>query len=104
MSSPVSAPVISSITFDQPGGGYVPGSLITATVTYVAGVSSAPATQTFTGTATDSVTGQAGNLTVNFTVAATSADATSVTVSDSGSRTWSKTSDNGSAATFTAAA
>ena len=92
------APTISSITFDK--ATYTPGSIITATINYTAGKSDVP--QTFTGTATDSATGQTGLLQVTFTV--TESDSTAVTVSDSGNRTWTQTSDNGSVAIFTAIA
>jgi hypothetical protein len=94
----MAAPSISSITFDK--ATYSPGDTITATVDYTAGTSNV--TQTFTGTATDSTTGQTGNLTVDFVV--TENDATTVTVSDSGTRTWTKISDTGSIAKFTATA
>lgn len=93
-----SAPTISSITFDK--ATYNPGDTITATVNYAPGTSDV--TQSFTGTATDSTTGQTGKLSVNFVT--TKSDTTSVTVSDSGSRTWTKISDTGSIAKFTATA
>jgi hypothetical protein len=92
------APVIVSVTFDQPS--YTPGQQITATVAYTAGMSAA--TQTFTGTATDEVTQQTGSLTVSFTAVA--ADATTVSVSDSGGRDWAMQSDDGTTAVFTATA
>ena len=92
------APSITSITFDKTS--YAPGDVITATVDYSAGTSDV--TQTFKGTATDSVTNETGTLTVNFTV--TENDTTTVTVSDSGSRVWTKISDSGSIAKFTATA
>jgi hypothetical protein len=100
----MSAPSITSITFDKTA--YNSGDLIQATVAYVAGTSGGqPSTQTLTGTATDSVTGQSGALTVTFTVSGqTVKDPTAVTVSDSGNRSWAKVSDNGSVAVFTAAA
>lgn len=92
------APSISSITFDK--ASYAPGDIITAIVDYVAGTSDV--TQTFTGTATDSVDGKTGTLEVNFVV--TENDTTTVTVSDSGNRTWTKISDTGAVAKFTATA
>lgn len=94
------APVVSSITFDKTS--YVKGTLITATVTYAHGDSDT--SQAFTGTATDSVTGLSGQLTVNFTVASGTSDATTVTASDAGARTWTKVSDTGTVAVFTATA
>lgn len=92
------APTVTSITFDQ--SSYNPGQTMTATVTYTAGISDN--VQSFTGTATDSVTGLAGSLVVNFTTEVT--DVTAVTVSDTGNRTWTKISDTGSVAKFTATA
>lgn len=94
----MSAPVITSITFDQ--SSYLPGQTITATVNYTPGTE--PVTQTFTGTATDSATGQTGTLSVSFQVVKN--DATAVTVADSGNRTWTKASDTGTVAKFTAVA
>jgi hypothetical protein len=92
------APVITSITFDK--ASYVSGTTITATVVYAPGMSAS--TETFTGTATDSTTGSSGNMTGSFTVE--TADATTVTGADSGNRTWTKTSDSGTVAVFTATA
>lgn len=92
------APSITSITFDK--ASYLPGNVITATVNYTVGTSDA--TQTLTGTATDSTTGKTGSLQVNFTVQKN--DTTTISVSDSGNRTWTKVSDNGSVAQFTATA
>lgn len=104
MAEPVTPPSITSVAFDKPSG-YSPGDLITATVTYTAGSSQTPVTQTLTGTATDSVTGQSGQLTQTFTVAgAPVSDDTSVEVSDTGSRTWTLVADTGTVATFTATA
>lgn len=92
------APVVSSITFDQTS--YATGEKMTVTVNYAAGTSAN--TQTLTGTATDSKTTQTGKLTVNFTVINT--DSTSIAVADSGSRVWTKVSDSGTVAVFTAVA
>jgi hypothetical protein len=105
--APVSSPSITSISFSSLS--YTPGQVITATVTYVKGTSetSATTTQTLTGTVTDSVTGQIGMLTQTFTTSVIGpavSDATVPSVSDSGSRTWTKTSDTGTVATFTAIA
>jgi hypothetical protein len=94
-----SAPSITSITFDKPGG-YLAGDKITVTVAYVAGGS--PTTQTLTGVATDSTTGLAGSLQVHFTVS--TGDVTTVTVSDTGNHVWTPVSDSGSAAVFTTTA
>ena len=95
-------PSITSITFDKDG--YVAGDTITATVNYVAGKSVTSDTQTFTGTATDAVTHAKGTLVVNFIVNQESPNATTVDVSDSGNRSWTQVSDNGSVAVFTAVA
>jgi hypothetical protein len=104
MTTPVSAPSVTSVVI-TPAGTITPGTLITATVTYVKGTSQTPATQTLTGTATDTATGQAGQLTQTFTVAGTTVqDVTAVTVADTGGRTWTKTGDTGTVATFTATA
>ena len=98
MAASPSAPSITSIVFDQTG--YNLGQLITVTVTYVPGTSNS--VQTFTGTAKDSTTGKTGTLSVNFTVIIN--DSTIVSVSDSGNRTWTKVSDTGTVAIFTATA
>lgn len=104
MATPVSPPSVTSVVI-SPAGAIPAGALITATVIYVHGTSTAPVTQTLTGTATDSTTGQTGQLTQTFTVPGTIVqDPTTVTVSDTGSRTWTKTSDSGMVATFTATA
>ncbi len=85
----MSAPVISSISFDKPG--YPQGSLITATVKYLGSsfMLSAKAA------ASDGTT---GILTGSFTVLPI------WTVTDTGSRTWALKSDDGSTAVFTATA
>lgn len=92
------APSITSITFDK--ASYLPGDIITATVSYVAG--SSDVSQTFTGTAVDSVSGEEGTLQVSFVV--TEPDQTNITVTDSGGRAWAEISDTGSVAKFTATA
>lgn len=93
-----SAPVVSSITFDQ--AAYNVGDKITVTVNYTAGTSGT--SQSFTGTAKDSSTGKSGTLTVNFSVL--KSDTTTLTVTDTGSRTWALVTDSGSVAVFTATA
>lgn len=70
------------------------------TIDYTPG--SSAETQTFTGTALDSVTGESGALIVDFTVLNT--DTTTVSVSDDGGRVWTPVSNNGSVAVFTATA
>lgn len=92
------APSITSITFDKTS--YSPGDLITATVDYTAGTSDV--SQTFTGVATDSKSGETGTLQVSFVV--TEGDTTTISVSDSGNRVWTQISDTGSVAKFTATA
>lgn len=97
MTTPV-APVVNSILFDQEM--YSAGEKINVTITYTPGASST--TQTLTGVATDSLTNEVGDLTVNFTVL--SSDSTVVSVSDSGGRDWVPVSNNGNVAVFTAVA
>lgn len=93
------APVITSITFDQPA--YSPGQTITATVTFTPGTSAS--TTSFSGTATDSVTAKTGKLSVTFTTVIP--DATTVSVADTGNHAWTQTSaTGGTQATFTATA
>lgn len=92
------APSITSISFDKTS--YTPGQTVTATVTYVPGT--APKSFTFTGTVTDTATNAQGTATGTFSV--NEPDATTVSATDSGNRTWTKASDTGSVATFTAVA
>lgn len=94
----MAAPSITSITFNKPS--YVPGDLISATITYVNGTS--PSVQSFTGTALDNTTGLEGILSVSFTVSIS--DYSMVLAADSGNRVWTKVSDTGSVAVFTATA
>jgi hypothetical protein len=104
MATAVSAPSITSIVI-TPAGTIPPGTLITATVTYVPGTSTMAVIQTLTGTVTDSATGQTGQLTQTFTVqGAVVQDPAMLSVADTGNRTWTKTSDNGTVAVFTATA
>lgn len=93
-----SAPVVSGITFDQTG--YAPGQIMTATMNYTAGTSTK--TESFTGTATDNVTGLFGALSVNFAVVV--ADPSTTKGADTLARVWTPVSDNGSVAVFTATA
>jgi hypothetical protein len=83
----VSAPAITSITFDKPG--YHQGDLITATVAYTG------SQITLTISASGGVT---GTTTGTFTVLP------SWGVSDGTGRVWTFKSDNGSQAVFTATA
>ena len=93
------APTVTSVTFDKTA--YAPGDTITATVHYTPGASDS--TVSFTGTATDQSNGQTGTMEGTFTVQIN--DATTVSVSDTGSRTWTKVSDDGAGvAVFTAKA
>lgn len=94
----MSAPVITSITFDKPA--YNPGDTITATIAFTPGSSAQQIN--FTGTATDSATGEVGTMTSTFTVATT--DATTVSASDDGNRTWTVTPVDAASATATATA
>lgn len=91
----MSAPVVNSITFDQTA--YNPGDTITATMTFTPGASGQ--VMNFTGTATDSTTNQVGTLVVQFIVAET--DATVVSASDSGGRSWTLQSQTAGTAVFT---
>lgn len=92
------APVISTITFDQVS--YTPGQTMHATVDYSPGTS--PVTHSFTGNAVDGATGLTGDLVVNFITVIN--DSTVVSAADSGSRTWTKVSDSGTVAVFSATA
>lgn len=94
------APTVTSVTFDQPS--YQPGQLITATMTYTKGKSDL--VNTLTGTATDPVTGLSGHLDQTFTIANQITDTTTPSVSDPPARTWTKVSDTGLVAIFTATA
>lgn len=98
----MSAPAVTSITFDK--ASYNPGDPITATVNITPGTSIVPSAQTFTGTATDSITGLTGSLSVTFTVDVTNNDPSTVTGSDTGGRTWALVSNTGTVATLTAKA
>ena len=88
------APVVTSVTFDQPS--YPPGALVTATVKYTPGMSG----HNFTGVATDDVTNLTGSMTVQFGVP----NPTAASASDDGNHAWVKVSDAGGVAVFTATA
>ena len=93
-------PVISSITFDKPS--YAVGQTITATVTY-SGTNVSAEDFAFTGTVEDTTTGETG--TATGTLVIDKPNLLAASVSDSGSRTWTKVSDNGvNTAEFTAVA
>lgn len=85
------APTV-SLTTDKPT--YAPGALITATVVYAAPAGSS---WTITGTATDAQGNQA-------TAIVQISDPVTVKVTDSSNRVYTKISDNGSTAVFTATA
>jgi hypothetical protein len=94
---------ITSLTFDKPA--YNPGDTITLTVDYVpdtAGVNPV------TSTATVNVTDANGNVTASdsapFTVNEPVAGGDTVSVTDSGGRTWTQQSNSGTVAVFTATA
>ena len=91
-------PSITSITFDKTA--YVKGDTMTVEIGYINGNSAV--VQQFTGVATDSVTGQQGSLTVEFTVI--DPDQTVITVSDSSNRKWTLVSDTGTVSTWQATA
>lgn len=90
-------PTVDSIVFDAES--YPPGATINATVKVTPGGSESAVT--FTGTATDTTTGQTGEMTGTFNVQTT--DPTTVTVSD-GTRTWAKISDDGTTSVWQATA
>jgi len=94
----MSAPVITSISFDK--AAYNPGETVTATIAFTPG--SSAHIVNFTGTATDSETGETGTMTSTFTVAAT--DATVIEASDDGSRPWTVTPVDAASALATAVA
>jgi hypothetical protein len=94
--------VINSITFSQ--ASYTPGQTVEVTVDYTPDT---PGVTTQSVSVTVNVTDQSGNIlttdTATFTVNTPQAG-DSVTVSDSGDRTWTQVSDNGTVAVFTAIA
>ena len=98
------APAVFAITFDK--ASYNPGDTITATVSYTPGTSGGTQqTFTLTGTVTDQTSQQVGIGSATFVVGSPPVvDPTTVSVTDDGNRAWTKVSDNGSVAVFTAVA
>jgi hypothetical protein len=94
---------INGMTFDQ--ASYNPGDTITLTVSYTPDTASVNPTA-FTATA--NVTDAGGTVTATssapFTVNEAVAAGDVVSVTDTGSRAWAESSDNGSVAVFTATA
>ena len=94
---------VDSITFDQPA--YAQGATITCTVDYTPDT---PSTMPATFTATVNVTNSAGMVvatnTSPFVVNEAQANGDTVSVSDTGNRTWAQASDTGSVAVFTTTA
>lgn len=89
----MAAPVV-SISVDKQT--YAVGDKITATVVY-----SDPDARTYTGTVTGTdAEGHVSTATATFAIS----DPVTVTVTDDGNRTWTKISDTGSTAVFTATA
>lgn len=86
----MAVPTVQTIAFDKPS--YSPGATITATITY-AGTNVTPVGFTFTGTATDSVTGEKGSASGTFNVDKKNRLAASG--ADSEGRTWTVKSDDG---------
>jgi hypothetical protein len=76
---------------------YAPGALMTLTVNY-ADADSQPLTVFVT------VQDAAGNVSAPASVQVNITDALTITVSDSGGRTWTKVSDSGGVAVYTAVA
>jgi len=94
--------VVNSITFDQ--ASYTPGQMITLTADYTPDTPGV-VPQTFTATVVISNTDgtPVAQDSAPFTVNTPQAGDT-VSVSDTGSRTWAQSSDNGTVAVFTATA
>jgi len=94
---------VDTITFDE--AAYNPGDLITCTVDYTP---DAPGVVPTTFTATVNVTNSAGTIvasnTAPFVVNEAQPGGDTVSVTDTGSRTWAEQSDDGSVAVFTATA
>lgn len=94
---------INSMTFDQ--AAYAQGATITLTVGYTPdapGVT--PTTFTATANVTDASGTVVGTSSAPFVVNIPAADGDTVSVTDTGERTWAEQSDNGSTAVFTATA
>lgn len=94
---------ISSMTFDK--SAYNAGDTVTLTVAYTADV---PGVSNATATATATVTDASGNVTAaqpaDFTVSSQVPAGDVVAVADTGSHAWTKVSDDGATAVFTATA
>lgn len=91
------APVIASVTFDEPG--YTQGSKVTMTIAYTPGTSGRQFS--VAGTSTDQATGAQAPFAGSFAVF--EPDATTWAITDP-ARKWAQVSDSGSVATFTATA
>lgn len=94
---------INNMTFDQPS--YSPGAVMTLTIDYTADT---PTTNPVTETATVTITDSDGTVTATsstpFVVNEPEAGGDTIAVTDTGGRTWSQQSNNGSVAVFTATA
>ena len=94
---------VDSLTFDQPS--YNTGDVITLTVDFTP---DSPSVVPTTFTATASITDAAGTVVATnaapFVVNVAQPAGDVVSVTDTGSRTWTATSDTGSVAIFTATA
>lgn len=94
---------ITSMTFDE--SSYNPGDTITLTVSYVPDSPSAvPATFTATSVITNSGGTQVATSSADFVVNTPQAAGDTVSVGDTGSRTWAEGSDSGSVAVFSTTA
>lgn len=88
-------PAVSSVTFDK--SVYNVGETITVTIDFSGG--SSDQTVTVTVMVKDDITGETVTMTASFTVV--DPDASTVTVSDSGNRTWTPVSNSNGVAVFT---
>lgn len=104
----MAAPAISSIATDK--SSYNTGDTIIVTITYAAGTSLQPGTTktvTISGTATDQTTGESDSMSGSVTLVSPgteTSDPTTVAVTDSDGRSYTKQSDDGATAVFTAVA